>query len=85
MAPSKSSEPNRFDRRFLKYSKERRSSSNHVGTRNVPSEVCYNDTKHYQVASENEGKSEVCKNDSQRHCVNPHDICFRMSPGVLEM
>ena len=37
---------------FLKYSKEGRLSSNHSGIRNVPSDVCYDDTKHYQVQSE---------------------------------
>ena len=37
---------------FVKYLKERRLSSNHLGTRNIPSHVCYNDTKHYQVQSE---------------------------------
>ena len=37
---------------FLKYSKEGRSSSSHVGIRNVPSDICYDDTKHYQVLSE---------------------------------
>ena len=37
---------------FLKYSKEGRLSSNHVGIQNIPSEVCYGVTKHYQVQSE---------------------------------
>ena len=37
---------------FLKYSKEGRLSSNHVGIRNISSDVCYDDTKHYQVQSE---------------------------------
>ena len=37
---------------FLKYSKEGRLSSSHVGIRNIPSDVCYDDTKHYQVQSE---------------------------------
>ena len=37
---------------FLKYSKEGRLSSSHVGIRNIPLDVCYGDTKHYQVQSE---------------------------------
>ena len=37
---------------FLKYSKEGRSFSSHLGIRNIPSDVCYDDTKHYQVQSE---------------------------------
>ena len=37
---------------FLKYSKEGRLSSTHVGIRNISSDVCYDDTKHYQVQSE---------------------------------
>ena len=36
---------------FLKYSKEGRLSSSHVGIRNIPSDVCYDDTKYYQVQS----------------------------------
>ena len=34
---------------FLKYSNEGRLSSSHVGIRNIPSDVCYDDPKHYQV------------------------------------
>ena len=37
---------------FLKYSKEGRFSSSHLGIRNILSDVCYDDTKHYQVQSE---------------------------------
>ena len=37
---------------FLKYSKEGRLSSSHVGIQNIPSDVCYDVTKHYQVQSE---------------------------------
>ena len=37
---------------FLKYSKEGRSPSNHLGIRYISSDVCYGDTKHYQVQSE---------------------------------
>ena len=37
---------------FLKYSKEGRLSSSHLGIRNIPLDVCYDDTKHYQVLSE---------------------------------
>ena len=36
---------------FLKYSKEGRLFSSHAGIRNIPSDVCYDDTKHYQVKS----------------------------------
>ena len=35
---------------FLKYSKEGRLSSSHLGIRNI--RFCYDDTKHYQVQSE---------------------------------
>ena len=34
---------------FLKYSKEDRLSSSHLGIRNIRSAVCYNDTKYCQV------------------------------------
>ena len=37
---------------LLKYSKEGRLSSSHVGIRNDPSDICYDDAKHYQVQSE---------------------------------
>ena len=37
---------------FLKYSKGSRSSLIHVGIRIVPSDVLYDDTKHYQVPFE---------------------------------
>ena len=37
---------------FLKYSKEGILSSSHVGIRNIPSNICYDDTKLYQVQSE---------------------------------
>ena len=37
---------------FLKYSKEGRLSSSHLGIRNIPSDVCYDGTKHYQMQSE---------------------------------
>ena len=38
---------------FLKYSAEGRLSSSHLEIGNIPSEVCYNDTKSYQVQSKN--------------------------------
>ena len=38
---------------FLKYSKEGRLSSSHLGILNIASDVCYDDTKHFQVQSEN--------------------------------
>ena len=34
---------------FQKYSKGGRLSSNHGGVRNNPSDICYDDKKHYQV------------------------------------
>ena len=37
---------------FLKYSKEGRLFSSHLGIRNIPSDICCDDTKHYQVQSE---------------------------------
>ena len=37
---------------FLKYSKEDRLSSSNIGIRNIPLDVCYDDTKHYQVQPE---------------------------------
>ena len=36
---------------FLKYSKEDRLFSSHVGIRNISSDDCYDDTKHYQPAA----------------------------------
>ena len=38
---------------FLKHSKEGRLSSRHAEIRNISSDVCYNNTKYYQVQSEN--------------------------------
>ena len=37
---------------FLKYSKEGRLSTSHLGIRNFPSHVYYDDTNNYQVQSE---------------------------------
>ena len=37
---------------FLKYSEEGRLSLSHLGIRNISLDVCYDDTKHYQVQSE---------------------------------
>ena len=37
---------------FLKYSKKGRLSSSHLGIRNIPSDVCYDDRKHFKVQSE---------------------------------
>ena len=36
---------------FLKYSKKGRFSLSQVEIRNISSDVCYNDTKHYEVQS----------------------------------
>ena len=37
---------------FLKYSKEDRLSLSQVGNQNIPSDLCYDDTKHYQIQSD---------------------------------
>ena len=37
---------------FLKYSKKGRLCLSHLGIRNIPSDLCYDDTKHYLVQSE---------------------------------
>ena len=66
------------DKIFLKYPKEDRSSSSHAGIRNIPADVCYDDTKPYQVPSEKQGRCKVCKKYSRRPCekykVNLHYI-----------
>ena len=36
---------------FLKYSKEGRLSSSQLGIRNIPSDICYDGRKNYQVKS----------------------------------
>ena len=46
---------------FLKYSNEKRASSSRVRIRSVPSVIRYDDTKHYQVPSEKQGRCKVCK------------------------
>ena len=48
---------------FPKYSKNGSSSTCHVGIRNAPSDLCHNDTKHYHVQSEKQGRCKVCKNN----------------------
>ena len=45
---------------LLKHSKEGRLSSSHVGVRNIPSDVCYNNTKH-QVQSKNKADARCVK------------------------
>ena len=50
---------------FMKHSKEGRLSSSHVGVRNIPSVVCYNNTKH-QMQSENKAGVRCFKKSSQR-------------------
>ena len=37
---------------FLKYSKESRLSSSHLGIQNIPSDVCYDDKNYYQAQAE---------------------------------
>ena len=70
---------------FLKYSKEGRPFSSHVGIRNVSSDVCFGDTKHYQVTSEKQLRCKVCKKNSLRRCVkcksNLHDVSFEIFHG----
>ena len=46
---------------FLKYSKEVRLSSSHLGIRNISADVCYDDTKHYQMQSEHMRIQNPCK------------------------
>ena len=41
---------------FLKYSKKAWLSLNQAGIRNISSDVCYNDTKHYEVQSGKTGQ-----------------------------
>ena len=64
---------------FLKDSKEGRLSSNHVGVRNIPSDVCYNNTKH-QVKSENKAGVRCTKKilDAARQNVNLRDTGFEI-------
>ena len=70
---------------FLKYSKEGSLSLSHVGIRNVSSDVCYADTRHYQVSSEKQGRCKKCKKNSQYHYVkckvNLHDIYSEIFHG----
>ena len=54
---------------FLKSSEEGRSSARHVGIRNLPSDVCYDNTKYCQVLSEKQGRCKVCKKNSRRRCI----------------
>ena len=51
---------------FLKYSKGDRLFSSQVGIGNIASDVCYDDTKHYQVQPEKPGRCKVCKKNSRR-------------------
>ena len=37
---------------FLEYSKEGKLSPTHIGIQNIPSDVCYDDTKHCEMQSE---------------------------------
>ena len=37
---------------FVKYSEEGKYSQSHLGIQNISSDVCYDNTKHYQVQSE---------------------------------
>ena len=53
---------------FLKYSKKGKLSSSRLEIRNIPSDVCYDDTKHYQVQF-GEGRYKVYKKNSGRRYV----------------
>ena len=69
---------------FLKYSKEGRSSSSLLGNRNVSTDSCYDDTKHYQVPFEKQGRCKVCKKNSRHSCVECKVnlyICFEIFHG----
>ena len=46
---------------FLKNPKECRLFLSHLGIRNVPSDVCYDDTKHHQVQSEHKSYQNTFK------------------------
>ena len=46
---------------FLKYPKKGRLSSGQVGIRNISSDVCYDNTKHYQVQSKNKAGERYAK------------------------
>ena len=53
---------------FLKYSEEGRLSSNYLRTRNIPSDVCYDDTKLHQVQSEHRCIQNPVKHPSNMKC-----------------
>ena len=69
---------------ILKYSKEDRPSSSHVGIQNVRSDAC-DEVAFYQVRSEKQGMCKVCKNNFWCRCLrckaNLHDICFEIFDG----
>ena len=43
--------PFQFLEEMMKYSKEGKSSSSHVGIQNFPSDVCYDDAEHHELLS----------------------------------
>ena len=47
---------------ILKYSKEGRPSSSHVGIQSVRSDVCH-EVAHYEVPSKKQGMCKVCKSN----------------------
>ena len=53
---------------FLKYSEQGRLFSNNLGTRNIPSDVCYDDTKLHQVQSEHRRIQNPVKHPSNMKC-----------------
>ena len=72
---------------FLKYSSENPSKRNlsYIAIKDVPSDVPFNDARHYRVPSEKQGRCKVCKKNSRRSCnksrVNLHDECFETFHG----
>ena len=51
---------------------EGRLSLSHVRIRNIPPDVCYGDTKDYQVQFEKQGRCKVCKKNPRRIYVIRH-------------
>ena len=58
---------------FLKYSKEGRLSSSHLGFRNIPSDICYAATKHYAIWTQAYSER-LQTSKSQCFCVNSKQL-----------
>ena len=66
---------------FLKYSKNSKLSSSHAGIRNIPSDVCYDNTRHYQVQYVKNKACVSCEKwtlDAATWNVNLGDTCFKI-------